>query len=598
MTIIRTAALIGLFVFSAPLGAAEEQSPQAVFDALFGPEVQRVTATASSEDDLALAKSLLGAARTYHDRPALVAVMCERVGTLAGKDPAGVPVAIEAAALVARLVPERRVEALTRIADLRQRIYTAARGGERAAAADELIAAMATLGDAHLEQRQYEPAAIQYRKANAIATSVQSKHLPAIKARLERVLARQTLDKQIQSLRARIEGGDRAAGPDLVKIYLVEFDDPAEARKYAFLTDDPAMATNIRNATRPVAELDATASFEMGEWYRGLAAEARFDVSKAAMLKRAAAHYEQFLQQHPAEGLVRTKANLASNRVQQDLAALNIADIKPLDTSLQPIDPSAWIDALAVIDVTKHTNRGEWVRQDAALVGSNYRNVLTPPLSFTGGDEFEWAVILREADSAGLALPLGTTGVSLVIQRSPELVGSYIMALSRVDVHGAFDEENPTRTTLALNPLAEQKIAGRVEFKEGNVQITVLLADQPVIDWVGSPVVLGYDNRRPGSLGAVVVHGNRGITIQKLRFRALDGVINRENRPAMAGDRPRPMGGEGEGELDEATKAKLEAIRAKFFQLPYDVQKRIIVELQASPHPEARELARELLNRF
>jgi hypothetical protein len=155
-----------------------------------------------------------------------------------------------------------------------------------------------------------------------------------------------------------------------------------------------------------------------------------------------------------------------------------------------------------------------------------------------------------------------------------------------------------TSARLSLNPLAEQKITGRVEYKDANVHITVLLADQSVINWTGSPLVLSYDIRRPGASGAVVMHASRGAAVYALRFRPAEGMINRRDQGEMAGGEPRPIVPMREGDLDPAIKAKLDTIRTKFFTLPYDTQKRILLELQASPHPEARELARELLYRF
>jgi formylglycine-generating enzyme required for sulfatase activity len=64
---------------------------------------------------------------------------------------------------------------------------------------------------------------------------------------------------------------------------------------------------------------------ELGDWYKGLADQATTLASKGAMLRRAKAYYERFVDLHKADDLARTGAALMLKRIEDALAKCGAA---------------------------------------------------------------------------------------------------------------------------------------------------------------------------------------------------------------------------------------------------------------------------------
>ncbi|MDH3584216.1 MAG: LamG domain-containing protein, partial [Phycisphaerae bacterium] len=102
-----------------------------------------------------------------------------------------------------------------------------------------------------------------------------------------------------------------AAGRELILSYLLDLENPAEARKYTFLVQDPKLKAVVRNAGSSISELSAEDAAGMGDFYFELVKEpARRN--QPELYEKALACYEQFLSLQPdAQDLEATRARIA-----------------------------------------------------------------------------------------------------------------------------------------------------------------------------------------------------------------------------------------------------------------------------------------------
>ena len=171
-----------LAIFAARLPAAEGDKSEAAakaaeaFESLYGKDWKRVKPTPDVRDDIDLAKKLLAAAKETRDQPEFLAVLCEKTAELAAVL-TGYATAVEALELEAAGLPDRAPAVAARLLEIRQKQFDAAKGDDRAAAGEALLAALlphfleVRLFDAVVQAFSAEHAArmvaMQNAKANA-----------------------------------------------------------------------------------------------------------------------------------------------------------------------------------------------------------------------------------------------------------------------------------------------------------------------------------------------------------------------------------------------------------------------------------------------
>jgi len=313
-------------LLACPLVALADEAAD-TFDKLYGEDIKRVAATPSAADDLALAKQLLEAAKQVTGQTAFLTLLCEKAQELAIKDPAGYPTAKAALELLASKVPEKKVESLQKMAAMYQRPYATARGDAKAKAGETLIEALKALADAQAAAEDTDGAGATLKQALAVATTIRSESKAALQAQLLGLAAQQQVEKEIAALKAKLEKDpeDAASRKELVRLYLVELNNPAEAAKFVDEKCDEATRKYVPAATKPLEEAPELACNELGDWYRGLADQATAPTSKGAMLERAKAYYERFLELHKADDLARTGATLMLKKIDDAIAKLGTA---------------------------------------------------------------------------------------------------------------------------------------------------------------------------------------------------------------------------------------------------------------------------------
>jgi len=297
------------------------------FSKLYGEDLKRVAATPSVADDVALAKQLLEDAKKAEDQPAFLAMLCEKAYELAAKDASGYATATAAMDLLAGKVPEKKVECLQKNAGLYQKQYGTARGEAKTKAGEMVITALGALAEAQAAAGDSDAAGLTLRQAVAVATAIKSENKAALQARLDNLAPRQKVEKQIAALKAKLDADpkDAASRKELVRLYLVEMDTPAEAAKFLDETLDEATRKYVPAAAKPVEDAPEVACMELGDWYKGLADQAATPASKGAMLRRAQAYYQRFLELHMAADLARTAATLTLKRIEDALAKCGAA---------------------------------------------------------------------------------------------------------------------------------------------------------------------------------------------------------------------------------------------------------------------------------
>jgi formylglycine-generating enzyme required for sulfatase activity len=310
------------------------------FNKLYGDDLKRVAATPSNADDLALAKELLEAAGKVTDQAAFLTLLCEKAHELAIKDPTGLPTAKAALELLGANVPEKKVESLQKLVTMYQRPYATARADAKAKPGEALIGALKALADAQAAAEDVDGAGATLRQALTVATTIKSESKATLQAQLAGLAPQQQVEKQIAALKAKMEKDpkDEGARKELVRLYVVDIDNPAEAAKFVDETLDEATRKYVLAATKPMEETPEVACNELGDWYRGLADQATAPVSKGAMLQRAKAYYARFVDLHKAQDLARAGATLMIKKIDDAIAKLGPAAVSKSGPSSLTLD--------------------------------------------------------------------------------------------------------------------------------------------------------------------------------------------------------------------------------------------------------------------
>lgn len=502
-----------LCLAAAPLLADEAED---AFNQLYGDDLKRVLATPAPADDIGLAKRLLDAARKAEKQPEFLALLCEKAYDLAGKDASGYPTATAAMDLVAEKVPEKKIEALRKTAALYQKQYATARGDAKTKAGEALIQALSALAAAQAEPGDIDAARASLKQALTIATAIKSDAKATIQAQLEGLAPAQKMEKQIAALKAKVEKdpADAASRKELVRLLLVEEDNPAEAAKFLDESLDEATRKYVPAAAKPLEEAPELACKELGDWYRGLADQAAASASKGAMLRRAQGYYERFLDLHTTEDLARTTASLMLKKIEDALTMLS-----PAGEGTAPKSSGQWIDLLKLVDVEKHTVTGNWRRTARGLLCEDGRLMI--PIMPQGSYELEYKMVPISGPEAGHAiLPVGSSSVVLVI-------GGYDRRLSGLYVvNGKGVDNNASRVATGDLRYGQcYTVGAKVVIDKTDVTITVTLDGKPHLAWKGpcaalSPGGFGVPNR--GCVGLATNHGAR-IAFESVCLRMLSG---------------------------------------------------------------------------
>ncbi len=521
------AAVCALLVAGAPAGGDVATE---TFNSLYAKDIQKVKATRDKADDVALAKELLKAAKASEGQPALLALLCENACELSRADPAGYEFAAAAMALLAEKVPKTKARCMREIVAIRQRQFRRAQGLDRFGAAGELIDACVTAGDERVACDELREARVYYEKALPLAVKINSERGGEIEARIKRLAPRARILREFELMERRLKANakDVLARRRLIELHAVEFDDPAQAGKLVKEKPDGAvlgkllaceseevLAERLSLATAEPERLSEAACLDVGEWYRRLAdTKTTTEVAKPKLLKRAETGYRHFLNRHAAEDILRTRANLALNKVRTALAGL------------APADAGGWMYLLKTIDLDKHAkrsgySRGAWQRRPDGLASppGDLESVMIPVIP-KGSYHLRVLFALEgkgEAWGNKLILMLPTEGGCTHLSVGPDTCGFSIKG------DGLYSR---VKATVKVGFRRPHLLDVKVIVEGEQAQIIVELNRQTVIRWRGTQKeltdyqdALHLPNRKALGFGTNSAH----VLVRAVKLRMLSG---------------------------------------------------------------------------
>ena len=325
-------AWLGLYV-TASLGclAGEARADAAGdFQELFGKEAQKVAATRGTEDDAALAATLLKAARALRDRTDLQVLLWEKAAEFGGRDLAGCQTAVQALRRLMQAVPDRQADWREKLLAVCEFRYKRSPRADRAKAGEALIDQVLLAADAAVSAGQADAATALFRKALFLAGSIKSPRREDISEHFQRAAARLAVERKRKALHARLreDPTDTTARETLIRLVLLERGEPAEAAKLVTQDVSEVLRTYVPLAARPVEGIADAACLELAAWYEKLS-QAATPVGRATALRRASYYYQRHLIVHRANDVPRLKARMALEKVEKRRAGLPLARVWP-----------------------------------------------------------------------------------------------------------------------------------------------------------------------------------------------------------------------------------------------------------------------------
>jgi len=205
---------------------------------------------------VALAGRLLAAAKALNGQPALLAVICENAYALGLREPSGLEIAIEAMELEIASIPEKKADCQQKILALRLRQFNASKGEERLPAAMPLLDALLSVAEDRKAAGDYDGAIALCRQALGVANA----EVPDSKEEITAKMAAIAQAKQKAAELAKLEAALKANSNDdpkrkqLLWLYLVDMNNPAEAAKWVRDGDDSDIRKYVPAAAKDVSE--------------------------------------------------------------------------------------------------------------------------------------------------------------------------------------------------------------------------------------------------------------------------------------------------------------------------------------------------------
>ena len=314
-------AAIVVLLLSLPTAFASADEVKKVFDSLFAAKIKAVGATIDRGDDIALGKEMLAIAKTSEEQPELLVLLCDQVHDLCIKHADGFAIAVEAQQLLAEKVETKRAGAQEKLTTLLTRQMTAGKADEREGAGESLVALLLSMGDEKFEKKQYAEAAGDYRRAVTVATQRKASSLEEAKSKLEFAAARDRAVKNLARLQEKLlkDANDFATAEEIVKLYVVELDDPAGARAYADRIKNVSWREAIPLATKEIDTLTVNEALNLGDLYVMLG-KSSTSMARTIVLHKAKACYERFLSLHESKDLTRTRVEVTLKEVETLIA--------------------------------------------------------------------------------------------------------------------------------------------------------------------------------------------------------------------------------------------------------------------------------------
>ena len=569
--------------------SVEASEARETFDSLFGREAKQVRRTPALDDDVALAKRLLSVAREATASPAFVALLCDEAWALASPHAVGESTAVAAMDLLAKHVPSRASEAKERIGRLRGQSSEAPptdtetpSGTDAPADAppaqpppatpkDDLDALLAQV-EVKTQAGDFIEAAALNREALALARRIHDDRLWDIREAAEVLARRINLERRARDVRAMLERrpDNVDAREGLVRLYLVNLDDPKRAAEVLEGVEDPDLKKYVPAAAKPLDKAPELACLELGEWYVHLAGRPP-EYAQPHLYARAKAYLDRFLSRHEAKDMTYVRAKMAMEKVEAALRpttptpaedTARTAGTEEAEPGVEPgapagepaggaedtpspdtagrfsdgsVPPGRWVALLPRVDARRDALRGQWEYRAGTLTNLDHSACLALPVAPKGSYEVE-AVFRRTDgnDAACIYLPVGSNKVVVILSR----FGGSVSALGQInnkDIHDSAAHVSPG----TLENDRDYTVTARVVHRGAEVEIRVTLDGTTYLQWQGPPSALNVP--KGWTEGPLIPLGRVGLTVQealvrwqRLRFRLIEGEARLVRPPQTA----------------------------------------------------------------
>jgi hypothetical protein len=309
-----------------PATAADAQEVQKVFDELYGAQLARVETTIGKDDDLEMAKTMLGVATTVDDEPQLAIMICLQAHKMTHQVPEGFPLAEEAIDFLIKKAPEQKEKWVALLIDLRQRQFKATRGKEHTDAGQAFIKTLESAADQYKGDKKNTEAGTLYRRAIQVAAQIRSKEdSTRLRAKVEQMAIERRAEGKIHVLLKRLEVNlkDEAAAQELVRLLIVEMDQPEKVKEYAFVLPGQ-LKRNAQLAAEDPGQLAAEDAWQLAMWYQRFSDSAP-KLHRQRLLLRTQALYERFLEVHTKKDVRQVAAKSRLQKVSQTLVKMDSA---------------------------------------------------------------------------------------------------------------------------------------------------------------------------------------------------------------------------------------------------------------------------------
>lgn len=519
MQLLKSRMVVVLLLVAAVLGAPAPSARADVFTQQFAQRVKQVQATPGSEDDRALAGEMMQEARMLIE-PAEVVPLAKAAAELARTDESGAELAAEALKLWAEHSPDDRTAALEHLVDMRQQQFAMARTQEeRPIAGEALIEALMLAGEAAMKAGDHAQAVPLSRRAVMVAASIKSARADKAREQLDRATAAAARAQRVDTLQQRVKANaaDVDAARQLMRIYVLEMDDPAAAAPLLHAAEDAAWKTNVPLAAKSVTELTGEQMRQLGDWYRTLLTTAP-PGSRIVPLGRAFTYYGYYLRDHAQDAAQRQAIEQAQKLVESQIYAIDqvppVIEARVVDTGnprnrrnprRMPVrapaadDPdnalfqalrapqearkkdTGWIDLLEAIAPQRDAVAGQWGSEGGAVQGTSAGELayMKLPVRIQGSYRMFLALTPREGSGAiALVLPVGGKAVELRLPMDNPRRGGF----------QAGQGQAPGLTLQGAEILPGDSCTLQVDVKiEGDqAELTAFLDDAPWSRWKGT----------------------------------------------------------------------------------------------------------------
>ncbi len=452
---------------AAPAAAPDEKAA-AAFAEQFGTDLEKVQATRETDDDVALAARLLGKAKGGAVAKDFLALLCERAYDLAVGEEGGFRIAVDAMQTLIQAFPDRRDPAREKILDAHQQRYNNARGRERIEAGEVLVRTLVAYADEYVAERRFADAARLYRRALPMATNLRNISHDRLKAKLDYAQTRRGFLVQAERLKAHLQAhpDDQKAREKLLRIYVVEFDDPKAAARQLDLAQDDPLTKYILLAGMSMDRLPPPALAALGHRYRDLAAEASRQGRILAM-QRARTYYQAYLKR---VGASPSPDPAGAEAAAADADAERLAAVRKGLAEANDVLAKVAASLPVITIVPQETFQREWADRfpPAGNVGAGG----TAKASSSWGDRKPGDVF--GADRTGTAWSLDGPRGWFNATWAPPAHGRYVLIFARGGAPGG----NPWgRASLVLNGTTSQRLD---DVASGKVVIVDLGLNVPV----------------------------------------------------------------------------------------------------------------------